>query len=163
MKNALLTLTLLLAATPVLAKTQMSVGYNEEGTAPSVFDITDKTTLVFTQQPAALTVKADGTAVGEPIALSAIKSITFGGDWTGIDGITAGLEAQGGLHLRQNPVDDTLEVLTTATGDLTVYALSGAKALTVKAWAGQPVNVSALPQGIYIVKVADQSAKFIKK
>lgn len=45
---------------------------------------------------------------------------------------------------------------------LHVYALNGAKVITISNYAGEPVDVSALPQGVYVVSAGRHSFKIIK-
>ena len=47
-------------------------------------------------------------------------------------------------------------------GRIEVYALNGTQCLAVAQWSGQPVDVSALPKGIYVLKVGNASFKFKK-
>ena len=151
----------LMCASAGLAKTQMSVNFGSEA-QPRVFEITDATVLSFSTNPATMTVKADSETSGEAVALGGVQSITFAGAWSGIGQIAADIQGDA-LALRQNPVEGVLEVLAPATGDLSVYSLSGAELIRVKGWKGQGVDVSALNPGIYVVTVDKKSAKFIKR
>ena len=47
-------------------------------------------------------------------------------------------------------------------GRVEVFALNGTQCLAVAQWSGQPVDVSALPKGIYVLKVGNASFKFKK-
>lgn len=47
-------------------------------------------------------------------------------------------------------------------GRVEVFALNGTQCLAVAQWSGQPVDVSALPKGVYVLKVGDASFKFKK-
>ncbi len=44
----------------------------------------------------------------------------------------------------------------------TVYAMSGGKVVQIGGWSGESVDISALPHGVYIVKVGNDVAKFKK-
>ncbi len=44
----------------------------------------------------------------------------------------------------------------------TVYGMSGGKVVQIGGWSGESVDISALPHGVYIVKVGNEVAKFQK-
>lgn len=45
---------------------------------------------------------------------------------------------------------------------VSIYALNGQQVLALGNWKGSDINVSALPSGIYVIKVGNKSAKFRK-
>ncbi len=76
-----------------------------------------------------------------------------------------GIEADAALRLRNNPVDDSLEVLGFSGNPvkLTVTDLRGAVRVSIPEWAGEAADVSELTPGLYFVTVNQTTLKFIKK
>lgn len=69
------------------------------------------------------------------------------------------------LSLRENPVGDILivEDAPQETSRLSVYSLTGVCHIRIDRWNGSAVDVSALPSGIYLLSVNNQTLKFVKK
>ncbi|MBR1725082.1 MAG: T9SS type A sorting domain-containing protein [Muribaculaceae bacterium] len=45
---------------------------------------------------------------------------------------------------------------------VSIYALNGQRVLGLTGWTGGDIDISGLPQGVYVIKVGDKSAKFRK-
>lgn len=89
-----------------------------------------------------------------------VQNITFGdGNASGIADATVGKEA-----LRPVYSDGVLAAsgLAGRTADVAVYDVSGRKLFSAADWDGAPISVAALPKGIYIFKVNNQTIKFTK-
>lgn len=62
------------------------------------------------------------------------------------------------VHAREN----LIYIEGAKPGSVVVYALNGTRCIGLAQWNGQPVDVSTLPQGIYVLKVDGASFKFRK-
>lgn len=71
------------------------------------------------------------------------------------------MEAKGRLVIYPNPVANLLTVENTEAGNFEILNLLGQQVLTGKTT--QRLDVSALPQGTYILKVGAEQAKFVKQ
>jgi hypothetical protein len=60
-----------------------------------------------------------------------------------------------------NPVSNLLTVENTEGGNFQIFNLLGQQVLAGKT--GQPINVSALPQGTYFLKMGAEQVKFVKQ
>jgi Secretion system C-terminal sorting domain len=68
------------------------------------------------------------------------------------------------LAVYPNPVSNTLIVENTEGGDFQIFNLLGQQVLTGKTPSGgRGLDVSALPQGTYFLKVGAEQAKFLKQ
>jgi hypothetical protein len=72
------------------------------------------------------------------------------------------VETRHALSLHPNPVSNTLTIETDLSGNFQILNLLGQQVLTGKTTA-QRIDVSALPQGSYVLKVGTEQAKFIKQ
>ena len=89
-----------------------------------------------------------------------VSRISFGEN-SAIDEI----EAASPLVVTPNPVRDVLMLKGGQDlygKDLNLYSITGMRVLTVQSWSGNPVDVSALPSGIYILKIQSETVKFMK-
>lgn len=64
-----------------------------------------------------------------------------------------------------NPVQDELNIVNVQSSDLqfTILDLSGREIVKDELLNGRSINVSALPQGMYVVKIGPYEEKFVKK
>lgn len=94
------------------------------------------------------------------LPLSQIESISFSGLMS-VDK----LQADNAIRPLRNPVGDVLEIVCPPEqqGMLCVSDLSGALMLRVNDWKGEPVDVSTLSPGIYLVTIDNSTFKIIKK
>jgi hypothetical protein len=78
--------------------------------------------------------------------------------------ITISSKGNSRLKVYPNPVSNTLTVENTEGSDFQILNLLGQQVLTGKTPSGgRGLDVSALPQGTYILKVGTEQAKFIKQ
>lgn len=77
----------------------------------------------------------------------------------------AAIPSASGLHLRNNPVGDLLEPLglSAECAALSVTDLSGKVHFSAPQWSGQPIDVSDLTPGLYLLTINKTTLKFIKK
>lgn len=92
--------------------------------------------------------------------LNAIKNLTFAPP-SSVEVLTEADE----IHPLRNPVGDLLEIAAPSGEEYTLYIhdMGGMLVHRVSAWKGEPVNVSALAPGIYLVTLKDTTFKIIKK
>ena len=100
----------------------------------------------------------------QPFATSyyRLRQIDFDGTETVSKVVSIAQKGKGkDLTIYPNPVSNTLTVENTEGSDFQVLNLLGQQVLTGKT--AQQLDVSALPQGTYILKVGTEQAKFIKQ
>jgi hypothetical protein len=92
-----------------------------------------------------------------------LRQIDFDGTETYSKIVSVELKSKGkGLAVYPNPVSSLLNVVYTDEGSsFQILNLLGQQVLTGKT--GQRLDVSALPQGSYVLKVGAEQAKFIKQ
>lgn len=69
------------------------------------------------------------------------------------------------LLITPNPVDDIIRIKgynSTEPAQLTIYSLNGAQIVRIENWAGEPIDASQFPAGIYILSINNTTIKFIK-
>jgi hypothetical protein len=87
-----------------------------------------------------------------------LASFTTLGTSTGIDDASAS-----NINIYPNPFADYLVIKTTIAGTATVYNLSGTAVLNINLLSGNNrIETSALPKGIYILKVDKKVIKLVK-
>ncbi len=114
-----------------------------------------------------LTLKTDGIEIANEglstVALpySKVQTIAFNTNVVGIGRVESG----SALSLRRNPVETQLEIdgHDGAEVSLRVTSLAGQLAVSLDAWKGEPVDVTHLTPGVYILNINNQTLKFIKK
>lgn len=101
------------------------------------------------------------SVASESIPLSVIKRIVVDTP----NGVESVKDQSVSFRLRQNPVGDRLEIAGESDGsaDLTVYSVDGSCRLAVSGWSGDAVDVTMLSPGMYILKINNQTLKFIKR
>lgn len=70
------------------------------------------------------------------------------------------------LLVSPNPVGATLNVKgfnATEPAQLAIYSVAGGEVLRVNGWNGESIDVAHLAAGIYILKINNQTIKFIKQ
>jgi hypothetical protein len=68
------------------------------------------------------------------------------------------------LKVYPNPVSNVLTIETSTTGTFDVLNLLGQQVLTGKTPSGgRGLDVSALPQGTYFLKIGEEQVKFVKQ
>jgi Secretion system C-terminal sorting domain len=94
-----------------------------------------------------------------------LKQVDFDGTETYSKVVSVEQKGKGkGLKIYPNPVSNTLTVENTEGGTFEVINLLGQQVLTGKTpFGGRGLDVSALPQGTYVLKVGTEVAKFVKQ
>lgn len=98
----------------------------------------------------------------EDFSFENVTKITFGGK----DGVKAEMADRFDLTVSPNPVGATLNVKgynATEPAQLVIYSVAGGEVLRANAWKGESLDVAHLASGIYILKIDNQTLKFIKK
>lgn len=99
----------------------------------------------------------------EPVwALSDIRTITFDGVVTGIGDVVN--NAAGNISISRN--GDMLYVHGLESGlraDAAIFDLSGKSLLRTKVADGEAIDIAALRQGVYIIKINNATYKFVKQ
>ena len=88
-------------------------------------------------------------------------SIQFMGVNAGVDQISV----EKSFRLKENPVDAILEVVGYNEGvtTLRIYDMAGKMRIVDNNWDGNPVDVTALSPGMYLLSINNTTIKFIKK
>lgn len=130
-----------------------SIVISENATELGKVDLSEINRISFTEE--ALSVdKKDGT--NERYSYKATVSF--------IDNSTDGIGKAEAVanNVRVHARENLIYIEGAEQGRIEVYALNGTQCLAVAQWNGQPVDVSALPKGIYVLKVGNASFKFKK-
>ena len=91
-----------------------------------------------------------------------LRQIDFDGTETVSKVVSIAQKGKGkGLTIYPNPVSNTLTVENTEGANFQILNLLGQQVLTGKT--GQRLDVSALPQGTYVLKVGAEQVKFVKQ
>lgn len=67
---------------------------------------------------------------------------------------------QGNIHVYAR--ENLIYIEGMSQGRVGVFALNGAQCVSAPHWKGTPIDISALPKGVYVLKVGDASFKFKK-
>lgn len=98
----------------------------------------------------------------EDFSFENVTKITFGDE----TGVQAEMAENFDLVVSPNPVGATLNVKgynATEPAQLVIYSVAGGEVLRANAWKGESLDVAHLASGIYILKIDNQTLKFIKK
>lgn len=159
-KKPLSTLSLLVIGvlSPVQAQDQMIVTMKDGG-AEQTFMLADIGKVFFESENVLVKQKSASTS---SIPLTSVLSIKFS------DSTVTGLRTLG------NDADNTLRI-TIAAGTINVlgwdssrqttaiiYSTSGTMAYANRKWNGGAISIESLPQGVYILKINNQTFKFSK-
>lgn len=135
--------------------------HRSDSPTPVTCVVSDQTSFSFGGSPRVLMFdKADASI--EAVPLAAIEKITFNVP----NGVESVAETASQLRLLSNPVYDRLSiggVDAAANHKLAVYDMTGRLHVYIPAWTGGDVDVSSLTAGFYILKISNQTFKFIKK
>ena len=98
-----------------------------------------------------------------PLSISTyrLRQIDFDGKETLSKVISIAATGKGKLKAYPNPVSDVLTIETTEISDYQIFNLLGQQVFNGKAT--QRIDVSALPQGTYFLKVGAEQVKFMKQ
>lgn len=153
-------LMLTLVAGTAAAETTVRVSFLDESRPDVVGSITPESKLALNGSSYFDFMKC-GEATGK-IAIADVKRITFSGSWMGVETP----KAESALRLRTNPVESVLSVEgydSASSARLSVFSIAGREVISVRAWKGEDVDVSSLPQGVYILRINQSTLKFVKK
>lgn len=132
------------------------------GSDASVWEVAMTSIGKITLSDTRLTFKnAEGTTLKEFI-YSDIHKLTF--DLGGTDILNNKLSQE--LTLYPNPATDYIQIIgwdsTKPEERIAIYSTSGELYYQTDEWQGNPIKVSSLPQGSYVLKTKNQSFKFRK-
>ncbi|MDR3704523.1 MAG: hypothetical protein P4L28_01285 [Paludibacteraceae bacterium] len=143
----------------------LTVHYAPNGTTTRGITVSVNGTVVLTSAPASYTTKYEYVSASTPLAAGTYAAGTvvitgytntillYGID---IDGVTLGIKDA----ISSDILKKTGDALVNPTAlSVDVYSVTGVKALTSNKTS---INVSALPQGVYVAKTAKGTLKFIK-
>lgn len=151
MKRVLIPLFLLFAM-PSMAQHML---VDKVGDNPPIIDFTEFSNITFNGTTVNILLN-DGTASSSD--MSEIKRIEFG-DFTAIDGTVA----EKGV-LVSYVSSDEIAINCKAGTTVTIYNVIGTQMLCTRLDAqGGRISIAGLPQGIYIVKADDRTAKIVKR
>ena len=156
----ILTIALLFAgASPALGDGRIAIDPTAEGAEPAYVELTLATKVSFGPE-AMIVTNGDNSVRFDYAAISRVRFEV--GLPSGVNNV---MQERTTLSLRQNPVENTLEILgyDGAPATLSVFSVSGAKALTLAGWQGETVDVALLAPGLYLVTVNNETLKFLKK
>lgn len=95
------------------------------------------------------------------VKYDAISKLTFGLKGSGVENVMS----DSGLLLYPNPAVDCVNLQGWNASEpavFSVYSVTGQCCLTISDWMGEPVSVSGLEKGLYIIKVNNNVFKFWK-
>ncbi len=151
MKKIYTIILFLAAAIPAMAQ-QMIV---EKGNISETIEFSDFEKITFNDVTVNIT-KTDGITLSA--AMSEISRIHFG-DYSNIDNLE--FEAEKLIAYISN---DAIAVNCNAGITIAVYDITGTEVICARQKADNgAVNIAQLPKGIYIIKVDDRTAKFVKR
>lgn len=103
----------------------------------------------------------EGEAQLASFAYDKCATISFLSPGSGIEAVDNGSD----LVLLTNPAYDQLlfSGYENVSAPLAVFSVNGQRMVYVKNWQGQPVDVSHLTPGLYLISVNNSTFKFIKK
>lgn len=150
----------MLAALPMAAQDDKDLVVETKAGTSQTFNISGIQRLDFSNQGVTVVSKdKDGTT----FAFDDIKKITFVSAANGISQIkTEGATGQT-IFISNDGNSLTVKGWNPAQyADVSVFSVGGARVLEAKGWNGQTVNISALPSGVYVVRVGNKTGKFRK-
>lgn len=107
----------------------------------------------------------DTLAATATYAFDEVSAIAFNLMPTGVETVTAGKADGAALLLHVMSDGNVLKVSgwdSARQATLEVFNLQGMTLARLAGWHGQDVDVSGLPAGVYVVKIGNKAAKFIK-
>lgn len=99
---------------------------------------------------------------GESTELTGVRKISFeNNDFTAIEDVTT----PSTIHIYPNPTADMLIIDgVTAKQEITIYSLNGSKVLSTQSQEGtNTIQVSELPNGVYLLRLSNETFKLIKE
>lgn len=149
---------LALAAAMGRADTVMIVSTGDSGAETERIAVSDIGKVTFSE--GLFTVFGEESAPMKKMDISKISRISFASAESSVKSPGAASE----VRLRQNPVADLMSADGVPAGSrAALYDLSGRRMLEASPWAGEGIDVSHLPSGMYLLQVNSQTIKVIKK
>lgn len=148
------------AILPMTAQSDKSMVVETKNSGTQQFNLSDIRRLDFSNEGVSVvSVDKDGAT----FAFDDIKKITFGSATNGISQIkTEGAPGQS-IFISSDGNDLTIKGWNPSVyADLSIFTVGGAQLLNEERWNGQPVNISSLPKGVYVVRVGKRTGKFRK-
>lgn len=146
----------LLAVGKASADQKMVVTDTSTSTVLESFSLGDISKLSFAEGKMTVTMNDEST---QDVSLSTSLMLQFEDVATAISQVDA---AKGKLQVAYDGENVSFAGLG-GVADAAVYTMGGQKVLSLKAWNGKPVSMASLGRGVYIIKVNNQSFKFVKK
>lgn len=158
---SMLLLVALLGCSAAFARGSIHVNFADKS-SPREYDLTESLMFTFSKPAALLYVHTGAEGAAEGFSLKNVESITFSDKAAAVEALPG---AEGGVKLRNNPVQDELRFAGAPElpCTLSIYSLQGSQLLSLKGWQGENVDVSFLAPGLYILHFNTNSFKFIKK
>ncbi len=162
-KNKLLFLAAILLALPLVSLAQEQdcmVLYLDDGTETKMELVgIDKVTF---GETTVSVVANEGYAFDATAEYTAVRKIAFNLVSAGVNTLESVVQQ---LVVAPNPVTTSVWVKgynPTDAALVTVWSVSGQLCRSISEWDGSPIDVSALPQGIYFLKINGKTLKFAK-
>ena len=140
------------------ADTAIQIHLQEVSTEPLQMSLSDIRKITFNQNEINF-VLDDATEVA--LELSEVSKLTFSGD-VSVESLIKDTEK---VAIVPNPVVSNFKILGADKykGEtLTIYSINGQIVNQTAAWDGEAIDVSNLPQGIYLLNINTLTIKFIK-
>ena len=149
-------MTALLAVGNANADTKLVALDVSQGTTLASFNLGNISKLQFAEGNLVVTLDDETT---QSVALSTSLQLKFDETTTAISQLKT---TAGTLGIVYNGQQLSLSGLN-GTCNAAIYNVSGQRVSNLKAWDGSPISTASLVSGVYIIKVNNQSLKFVKK
>jgi len=154
----LFTLLLLLATTWGVVSAQKYMHVYPNSGDKDTYEIANVARIDFTQEGIQVITDADG---GKIYAFTDTRKITFNNSTAVTE-----LKQDAATMTLYHPKGSDFVYVRGWDGQqataVRIYAVNGANVITLRNWNGEPIDISALAAGIYIITVDNKSTKFIK-
>lgn len=152
----------LLLATSVAAETGKVIKIHaaETGKDPTEFSLSEVRKITFSTDGFDVVLKGDDASLTS-FKFETVGKLTFA-DETSVNSV---LNEAKLIRVAPNPVRDYLHITgcdQLSGNDLAIYSVSGQNILKINNWDGNDIDVSHLPEGIYIVNINSTTLKFVK-
>ena len=108
-----------------------------------------------------LVIKTDAASAESTYALSSVRKVLFA---QGTTSHVMQTVAEGTIALYPNPATDVLYIVNAPeNAQADIYTIAGVLVKSQKVGANEPINISSLSAGIYLVRINNTVLKFSKK
>lgn len=145
----------LLAASPALADQKLVVTDSSSETTVASYQLSDISNLSFADGNLVVSLSGDKT---EQVPLTTSLVLKFDGVATAISQVD---DTDADVRIAYDGSQFSATGVKGANAAL--YTIGGQKVIALSSWNGSPVSTATLANGVYILKVNNQSFKFIKK